>query len=162
VKLAHKISNSHKWIVDVDLKPYLGAIPYGKLKALNGFDFLGYTIKEAYSYKHGKIMRIKFPRSKSEKNMRCKIKDAIKSEYPGTDLREIIAVLNRKLSDWANYFKIGNSYKQALRLSCYVCSQLRLYWRRCKHRKDINGYSKWKNSYFYGKGLHYAPSLLSR
>jgi RNA-directed DNA polymerase len=130
--------------------------------AREGFDFLGYTIKEAYSYKCGKLVRIKFPRSKSEKNMRQKIKDAIKSTPLGTDLLEVITMLNRKLSGWANYFKIGNSYKQALRLSGYVCSQLRLYWRRCKHRKEISGYRIWKNSYFYGKGLYYVPNLLSR
>ena len=127
-----------------------------------GFDFLGYTIKEAYSYNRGKLVRIKFPRPKSEKNMRQKIKDAIKSTPLGTDLLEVIAMLNRKLSGWANYFKIGNSYKQALRLSNYVCSQLRLYWRRCKHRKDISGTRKWSSSYFYEKGLYYVPNLLSR
>ena len=127
-----------------------------------GFDFLGYTIKEAYSYNSGKLVRIKFPRPKSEKNMRQKIKDAIKSMTLGTDLLEIITMLNRKLSGWANYFKIGNSYKQALRLADYVCEQLRLYWRRCKHRKDIRGSVKWRNSYFYDKGLHYVPNLLSR
>ncbi len=126
------------------------------------FDFLGYTIKEAYSHKSHRMVRIKFPRPKSEKNMRLKIKEALKSEKLGTDLRLVIAMLNRKLSGWANYFKIGNSYKQALRLADYVCEQLRLYWRRCKHRKDIRGSVKWKNSYFYDKGLHYVPNLLSR
>lgn len=272
VKQAHGNSNSHKWIVDVDLKSYFDTIPHEKLKALirkrvgdksildliyqwlkagvmeegkirkptdgtpqggvlspllsniylheidklweknpsmrivryaddivlfcrtekqaryvlkklrkqldelgltlndektkivhvrDGFDFLGYTIKEAYSRKHNKMVRIKFPRSKSEKNMRCKIKDAIKLKPLGTDLKDIITMLNRRLSGWVNYFKIGNSYKQALRLSSYVCSQLRLYWRRCKHRKDISGYGKWRNSYFYEKGLHYVPNLLS-
>ena len=128
----------------------------------DGFDFLGYTIKEAYSYKSNRMVRIKFPRPKSEKNMRFKIKEALKSEKLGTDLRLVIAMLNRKLSGWANYFKIGNSYKQALRLADYVCEQLRLYWRRCKHRKDIRGGVKWKNSYFYEKGLYYVPNLLSR
>lgn len=126
-----------------------------------GVDFLGYTIKEAYSYNRGKMVRIKFPRPKSEKNMRCKIKDAIKSTHLGTELEEVITMLNRKLLGWANYFKIGNSYKQAVRLSGYVCSQLRLYWRRCKHRKGISGYRMWKNSYFYEKGLYYVSNLLS-
>ena len=127
-----------------------------------GFDFLGYTIKEAYSYDRGKLVRIKFPRPKSEKNMRCKIKDAIKAIPLGNELWEVITMLNRKLSGWANYFKIGNSYKQALRLSGYVCSQLRLYWHRCKHRKNISGTRKWANSYFYEKGLYYVPNLLSK
>ena len=128
----------------------------------HGFDFLGYTIKEAYSYKHERMVRIKFPTPKSEKAMRAKIKKAIKSQVLGTDLREIIVMLNRKLRGWANYFKIGNSYKQALRLSDYTCNQLRLYWRRCKKRKRISGCRKWKNSYFYEKGLYYVPHLLSR
>ena len=68
------------------------------------FDFLGYTIKEAYSHNRGKLVRIKFPRPKSEKNMRQKIKDAIKSMLLGTEFVEVIAMLNRKLSGWANSY----------------------------------------------------------
>lgn len=125
-----------------------------------GFNFLGFTYKEAYSYRSHKTVRIKFPIPKRLVGMQRKIKEAVK-EFPlGVPLTEVIKSVNRKLSGWAQYFKIGNSYESALKLSSFTCLQLRIFWRRRKQRKDINGYQKWSNEYFYNKGLHYVPKLL--
>ena len=122
----------------------------------DGFNFLGFTYKEAYSYSSLKPVRIKFPNPQRVVGMQRKIK-----EFPlGVHLTEVIKTINRKLSGWAQYFKVGNSYDAALKLSNYTCLQLRIFWRRRKQRKDINGYRKWPNDYFYNKGLHYVPKLL--
>jgi len=128
----------------------------------DGFDFLGFTYREAYSRRMKRKVRIKTPRTKSVKKMKRSIKEAVRDMQLGTDLIEIVGVVNRKLRGWANYFKIGNCYAAALELSSYACEQLRIYWRRTKHRKRINGYRKWPNSYFYNKGLHYVPRLVQR
>lgn len=125
-----------------------------------GFDFLGFTYKEAYSTRKNRKVRVKFPKSKSMQGMRDKIKTELKSIVLGTPLQPVIELINRKLQGWAQYFRIGNSYKAALKLSNFACQQLRIYWRRCKHRKDIQGTGKWKNSFFYEKGLIYVPTLL--
>ena len=69
--------------------------------------------------------------------MQRKIKEAVK-EFPlGVHLTEVIKTVNRKLSGWAQYFKVGNSYDAALKLSNFACLQLRIFWRRRKQRKDI-------------------------
>ena len=125
-----------------------------------GFDFLGFTYKEAMSRKCNRLVRVKFPRVRSLKSMRQSIKETLKKTRLGTPLVEAIILVNRKLRGWAQYFRIGNSYKAAVMLSNYACRQLRLYWRRCKHTKRIQGSQKWKNSFFYEKGLFYVPSLL--
>ena len=92
--------------------------------------------------------------------MQRKIKEAVK-EFPlGVHLTEVIKTVNRKLSGWAQYFKVGNSYDAALKLSNFACQQLRLFWRRRKQCKDIKGTRKWPNDYFYNKGLNYVPNLL--
>lgn len=125
-----------------------------------GFTFLGFMFKEAYSYRLKRKVRIKYPSPKNMKKMRKSLKETVKGIKLGTDLREVIQIINRKIEGWVNYFKIGNSYKQALEISNYACEQLRIYWRRKKHKKRIRGTNKWKNSYFYEKELYYAPNLL--
>ncbi len=125
-----------------------------------GFDFLGLTYKEAMSKSQNRKVRVKFPKSGSMRAIRARIKKAVKDTVLGTSLKDTIKMVNLKLRGWAQYYRIGNSYKAAEKLSGYACRQLRLYWRRCKHRKDVQGTRKWRNSFFYEKGLFYAPSLL--
>jgi group II intron reverse transcriptase/maturase len=125
-----------------------------------GFDFLGFTYKEAYSRKRGRYVRIKFPRAKSLKKARSGIKERVKNIPLGEPLMEAIGALNRKLRGWANYFRIGNSYEAARALTGFACRQLRLFLRRRRARKDIVGYRRWPNGFFYEKGLEYVPNLL--
>lgn len=125
-----------------------------------GFDFLGFTYKEAMSRARNCHVRVKFPRRKSLQSMFDRLKEAVKGIPLGTPLTDTIDTVNRKLRGWAQYYRIGNSYKAAEQLSSYACRQLRLYWRRHKHRKDVQGTRKWRNSFFYEKGLLYVPSLL--
>lgn len=126
----------------------------------DGFDFLGFTFREAYSQRRKKLVRIKYPKQSNKKAVCAKIKDAVKSMLTGAPISEIIAKVNRKLRGWANYFKIGNSYETALSISNFACEQLRIFWRRRKQCKNIRGTNTWMNSYFYGKGLYYVPHLL--
>lgn len=126
-----------------------------------GFDFLGFTFREAYSAKWKRDVRIKYPRYKSMKAIRQRIKETIKSFPTGVYLEGVIEKVNNMLRGWANYFKIGNSYAAAYGLSVYVCAQLRIFWRRRKQNKRIQGSRRWSNSFFYDKGVYYVPRLLS-
>jgi len=89
-----------------------------------------------------------------------KSRSNLKAVRLGTPIRDVVKKLNSKLRGWAQYYKIGNSYKVAENIAGYVCMQLRLYWRRCKHRKDIRGTRKWRNSFFYQYNLLYLPTLI--
>lgn len=126
----------------------------------DSFDFLGFTFKEAYSVKHKRMVRIKFPCLKSMKKIRQNIKSCLKMTPLGTDIRDAIKLVNTKLRGWSQYFRIGNAYKQALEISNYACFQLRLFWRRRKQLKQFNGYRIWPNAFFYTKGLYYVPNFL--
>jgi group II intron reverse transcriptase/maturase len=125
-----------------------------------GFDFLGFTFREGYSQKCKRRVRVKYPRSKSMQKVRDRIKTVIRNHLLGTPLPEVIGPVNQTLRGWAAYFKIGNSYAASLQLSGYVCDQLRLFWRRCKHRKRIRGSCRWPNGFFYNQGLCYVPRLI--
>jgi RNA-directed DNA polymerase len=125
-----------------------------------GFNFLGFTYKEAMSKSKKRPVIVKFPRNKGLRSIFTRIKNSLKSVELGTLLKETIEIVNRKLRGWAQYYRIGNSYKAGEKLGNYACRQLRIYWRRCKHRKDVQGSRKWKNSFFYEKGMYYVPDLL--
>lgn len=125
------------------------------------FDFVGFTYKEAYSRHKKRYVRIKFPRAKSMQKIRDNIKNTVKCMPLGMEPSVIIDAVNRKLIGWANYFKIGNSYKHALEISDFACRQLRIFWRRRKNRKRSQYSRLWSNSYFYKQGLLYVPHLLT-
>lgn len=125
-----------------------------------GFEFLGFTYREGYSQKHKRWVRVKYPRPKSMRKVRERIKTVIRKHLLGTPLPFVIATVNQTLRGWAAYFKIGNSYAAGLTLTRYVCDQLRLFWRRCKHRKRVHGSCLWTNGFFYNQGLCYVPKLL--
>jgi group II intron reverse transcriptase/maturase len=125
----------------------------------DGFDFLGFTFREGYSAVKKRLARVKYPRAKSMKAIRLRIKETVKKYPLGIPLEEVIKDVNRKLRGWANYFKIGNSYIASRALTEYTCAQLRIFWRRRKQRKHTRG-RKWPDSFFYDKGLCYVPSLI--
>jgi group II intron reverse transcriptase/maturase len=127
-----------------------------------GFEFVGFKYRETYSTRQKRLVRTKYPRAKSMKKIRSSIKETLKSLPLGMTLREVIGRINPKLRGWANYFKIGNSYGAGWKLHRYVCDQLRLFWRRRKQLKRINGCRKWKNAYYNENGLLYIPELLRR
>lgn len=125
-----------------------------------GFDFLGFTYREAYSPRQGRLVRVKYPRTKSVRAIQQRIKATIQAVGLGEEFREVITAVNRKLRGWANYFRIGNSSAAALELNAYVCEQLRLWWRRRKQDKQSRGGRAWANAFFYRQGLVYLPALV--
>lgn len=118
-----------------------------------GFDFLGFTFKEAMNKVTKRKVRIKFPRAKSMKAIRLRIKERVKSLPLGMDLREVAKLVNPILRGWANYFKVGNSFQAADSLTNYACQQLRIFWRRRHQCKRSSGTHLWRNGFFYEKGL---------
>lgn len=129
--------------------------------ARDGFDFLGFRYKEAWSHRCNRNVRIKFPRPKALKKARQRIKERISSVPLGEPLHVVIQKANATLRGWANYFRIGNSSHAGYELARYTCDQLRLWWRRHKNQKRIRGTRRWPNSFFYNRGLLYVPSLLN-
>jgi group II intron reverse transcriptase/maturase len=125
-----------------------------------GFDFLGFTYREAYSERQRRLVRIKTPRAKSQKKVRRHLKERLQQVPLGQPLSEAVTSANRTLRGWATYFRIGNSYAAGLSLTHYACAQVRLWLRRKKHRKDRRCLRKWPDGFFYSRGLCYVPDLL--
>lgn len=127
----------------------------------DGFDFLGFTFKEAWSVRQRRRVCIKFPRAKSCKQFRERLKARVKAVPLGQPLADVVKTVNAGIRGWVGYFRIGNSYKAALEVSRFACMQLRIHLRRRRQRKDIRGTGRWPDGFFYQQGVLYAPNLLS-
>jgi group II intron reverse transcriptase/maturase len=125
-----------------------------------GFDFLGFTFREKYSKMRKRKVMVKFPKSKSMEKIKRKLKEIVKKIPLGSMIGEAVEKLNPVIRGWVNYFRIGNSYAEANEVSNEACRQLRIFWRRKKQDKRCIGYAKWKNRFFYERGLIYAPAYL--
>lgn len=128
--------------------------------ASKGFDFLGFTFREGFSKRLKRKVMVKYPKKKSLCKVKTKLKELLKKMPLGKTMGEAIKACNPIIRGWVNYFRIGNSYVAALEVSEIACAQLRIFWRRKKQRKRSFGNVKWKNKFFYDKGLLYVPALI--
>ena len=112
--------------------------------ALRGFEFLGYHFKD------GK----RFPRKKSVKNLKHKIRPGTKRNS-GQCLREIIKRVNRTLKGWFEYFK--HSHKWAFKpLDQWLRMRLRSILRRRQKKRGRgrgSDHQRWPNAFFAAHGL---------
>lgn len=126
-----------------------------------GFDFLGYHYREAWSARRRRQVRVRFPRPKGLHAARAKLKERLKGLPAGAQVADAIALINRRLRGWGIYFRHGQSYAAAKALVDYACEQLRLFIRRRHQCKRIRAHRRWPNAYFHTRGLYNATAILS-
>ena len=108
------------------------------------FDFLGFT------FKNGSV----FPRKKSVKNLRDKVRERTK-RTAGKSLKAIIAELNPILRGWYQYFK-ASSESQFESQDSFIRRRIRaILDRRKGHPIGYSGPTnkRWPNAYFERNGL---------
>lgn len=128
--------------------------------AKEGFNFLGFTYRLGYSKRLKKEVPVKIPRAKAMQKIRGQIKELVMRIPLGKDIQEVIPEVNTRLKGWVNYFRVGNIYKDSLKLSEFACFQLRIFLRRKYQTKRCQWYQRFPNHYFYERGLYYVPSLI--
>jgi len=127
-----------------------------------GFDFLGFHFTSGYSRRKKKEVVIKFPTRKTTESIKGTIKTVLKKTCLSTDIKEVINSLNVRIRGWANYFVIGNSYRQFSDVNKDITEQLRLFLRRRYQNKRVRGYQIFPNHYLYRNlGLLYLPDIFS-
>ncbi|RLD57054.1 MAG: group II intron reverse transcriptase/maturase, partial [Bacteroidetes bacterium] len=106
---------------------------------LESFDFLGFTFRYDQSpfSKWGRFWNV-FPKAKSQKKIRQKIKSKLKSigHYPAC---KVVGELNPIIRGWMNYYKIDKvSYTQIAfkDLEDYLRNRLYRYYNRKSQRKS--------------------------
>ena len=112
------------------------------------FDFLGYTIGRCYAPRTGRAYI--GPRvSKQAIRRICQaISEVTTRRWTPNDVEKQIALLNRKLEGWANYFSIGAVSKAYRSVDLHTRERLRR-WLRDKHKIPGRGTSRYPNQALY-------------
>ncbi len=122
------------------------------------FSFLGFDYRRVKTQRGVWGIRIT-PRMKARTALLRDLKEVFR-RHKSQPVDRVIYLINPMLRGWANYFRIDNSYGAARSLTVYARAQLRIFWRRRKQRKRIQGTQMWLDFFFYDKGVNYVPSLL--
>jgi len=127
-----------------------------------GFDFLGFHFTKGYSQLKQREVVVKFPTKKATEGIKRTVKTVLKKACLGTDIKEVVAKVNVRVQGWANYFIIGNSYRQFSEVNKDTTEHLRLFLRKRYQKKRVRGYQTFPNQYLYRNlGLVYLPSLFT-
>lgn len=123
-------------------KTRICTLPGGKL------DFLGYTIGRCYSPKTGKAYIGTYPSKEAVRHVCRVISDTTGRRWLLKDPREQVALLNRKLDGWANYFCLGPVSKAYRSVDAHARRRLRQ-WLCNKHKLPGRGYSRYPDGVLY-------------
>ena len=126
-----------------------------------GFDFLGCHFRARMSGKLWEQRRIvryylhRWPSARSMKRARARIKELTDRRWVGTELQDVIGVLNLFLRGWGNYFRTGNAADKFVQLDRHVAWRLRRLLITKRGRNLRAGQAgKWTPSWFHDQGLH--------
>jgi RNA-directed DNA polymerase len=126
-----------------------------------GLDFLGCHFRARMSgrlWEQKRVIRYylhRWPSQRSMKRLREKVRDRTGRNRAGTDIRDVIAVLNPLLRGWGNYFRTGNAGKKFRQADDYVVQRLRGLMVKKRGRNLRAGQADaWTEDWFNGHGLH--------
>ena len=111
-----------------------------------GFDFLGYTFGRCYSPKTGRAYLGTTPSKKSLKRLIDSIGELTERKHFHHEAADLVHVLNRKLTGWANYFCLGPVSKAYCAIDAYTSERLRQ-WLCGKHQQGGRGYQRYPDQY---------------
>ena len=114
------------------------------------FGFLGFDIRRVPNRKRSGYFILMTPRKQARKAVKAKIRDIIRNSG-ATPAKEVMSKINRVLTGWVNYFRIGNSSRAFSEVRDYVEMKVRtLLTRRKRRQKRSIGWRRWSNEYLYG------------
>jgi RNA-directed DNA polymerase len=97
-------------------------------KLADGFAFLGFEFRKA----PGRML-LMWPREKACRNIRQRVREAVRSFPSNGQVGVVIQKLNPILNGWCTYFRVGNSNRTFHKVDWAVRSELQL-WLRRKHQ----------------------------
>ena len=112
------------------------------------FDFLGYTIGRCYSPTTGRAYIGTRPSKKAIRHICEAISEATARRWALKDTEKQIALLNRKLLGWGNYFSLGPVSKAYRSVDLHTRYRLRG-WLRAKHKIPGKGTTRFPNQALY-------------
>ncbi|HWM66077.1 MAG TPA: group II intron maturase-specific domain-containing protein [Steroidobacteraceae bacterium] len=123
------------------------------------FEFLGYQFGRYYSKKTGKAYLGTRPSKRSVKRLIVSIHELTTHRRSLLEAEVLMTDLNRKLSGWANYFKLGPVSPAYRAVDRYTKTRLRR-WLCHKHKVRNRGRHCFSDEYLYQRlGLVQLPVL---
>jgi len=104
------------------------------------FEFLGYRIGRCYSPKTGRAYLGTRPSPKKVQRLCREISELTSRRRTLLDVEIIVGQINRKLSGWSNYFRLGPVSKAYAAVDSHACYRLRQ-WLCAKHKVPGQGTS---------------------
>lgn len=110
------------------------------------FDFLGYTIGRCYSRQTGRTYLGTRPSRKKITRLCREISELTSRRYGLLDVEEMVGRLNRKMTGWSNYFRLGPVSKAYAAVDNHARRRLRQ-WLSRKHQVPGQGTSRFPDQY---------------
>lgn len=112
------------------------------------FDFLGYTFGRYYSHRTGGAYLGLRPSKQSIRRLVESIRQQTDPRYNWQETTELVRILNRKLTGWANYFSIGTTSSAYRAVEAYYVTRFRR-WLLKKHKSRRNGQLAYPYEYLF-------------
>jgi len=125
-----------------------------------GFDFLGFQFIKRKSPTTGKSVIYIFPRKKSEKALRRRIKYLTDRRAPITE-KQFLEQVNRDVRGWANYYRHTNASESFRRIQRFINMRFRRFLQYRSKRRGF-GWRRLPNKVLYAKGIIYIGSGYTR
>ena len=112
------------------------------------FDFLGYTFGRCYSPKTGRSYIGTRPAKKRITRICAAMSEVTDGRGTGQDTGEVVMQLNRMMSGWANYFRLGPVSKAYHAVERHARNRLRQ-WLARKHKVSGRGTAQFPDQYLH-------------
>lgn len=125
-------------------------------KLTEGFDFIGFHFVKRRSPNTGKRIIYIFPRKKSEKALRHRIKYLTSRRAPVTE-EKFVEQINQNVRGWANYYRHTNASESFRRIQRFINTRFRRFL-QCRSKGRGFGWKRFPNRALYSKGIIYIGS----
>lgn len=143
ISAMRKLMKKLKLVVNED-KTRLCQIPQER------FDFLGYTFGRCYNHCTGRTYIGTRPSRKSIKRIMKSVTEETSRSHTLLDAEVIVGQLNRKLTGWANYFRLGSVSCAYRAVNSHAKKRLRR-WLCKKHKVQGSGIRRYPDQCLYEK-----------
>jgi group II intron reverse transcriptase/maturase len=140
--------------LQVELMPLGVSINRDKTQIVNtlnkeSFGFLGFDFRRVPKKGSHEYFILMTPKKSARKAVKAKVRDIIRNSG-ATPAKEVVSKINKVLTGWVNYFRVGNSSRAFSEVRDYVEMKVRtLLTRRKRRQKRSIGWRRWSNEYLF-------------
>lgn len=126
----------------------------------SSFDFLGFEIRIARSWRTGGNYANVQPSRKSLKTIKSRLASMTRRELTWAPLEDVVGNVNKTLRGWVAYFHYRNCSKELTKVKTHAEQRLRTHLRkRHKIRRRVSGYGRFPDRSLYERyGLYKVPT----